>query len=102
MKDTYSLLELTVRNHPGVMSHVCGLLARRAYNMESIICLPMEDRQYSNIWLLIDEQDRLDQLSRQLEKLHDVIRVERRGVDAAAFARLQTLFEAHEPTVSAH
>lgn len=26
------ILELTVRNHPGVMTHVCGLFARRAYS----------------------------------------------------------------------
>lgn len=24
-------LLLTVRNHPGVMSHICGLFARRAF-----------------------------------------------------------------------
>ncbi|MDF3008108.1 MAG: ilvN [Enterobacter kobei] len=28
------ILELTVRNHPGVMTHVCGLFARRAFNVE--------------------------------------------------------------------
>ena len=25
-----AILELTVDNHPGVMSHVCGLFSRRA------------------------------------------------------------------------
>ncbi|MCG3147073.1 MAG: hypothetical protein PCFJNLEI_00510 [Verrucomicrobiae bacterium] len=34
-------LELTVQNHPGVMSHVCGLFARRAFNVEGILCLPV-------------------------------------------------------------
>lgn len=34
-------LELAVRNHPGVMSHVCGLFARRAYNVEGILCMPL-------------------------------------------------------------
>ena len=32
------ILELTVRNHPGVMTHVCGLFARRAFNVEGIAC----------------------------------------------------------------
>ena len=27
-----TVLRLLVRNHPGVMSHVCGLFARRAFN----------------------------------------------------------------------
>ena len=35
------ILELTVRNHPGVMTHVCGLFARRAFNVEGILCLPI-------------------------------------------------------------
>lgn len=97
MTDNFSLLELTVRNHPGVMSHVCGLFARRAYNMEGIICLPMADRQYSNIWLLVDERERLEQICRQLEKLHDVLGVAPRGVDSEVFARLESLFAAHGP-----
>lgn len=36
------ILELTVRNHPGVMTHVCGLFARRAFNVEGILCLPIK------------------------------------------------------------
>lgn len=36
------ILELAVRNHPGVMSHVCGLFARRAFNVEGILCLPLK------------------------------------------------------------
>lgn len=37
------ILELTVRNHPGVMTHVCGLFARRAFNVEGILCLPIQN-----------------------------------------------------------
>ncbi|WP_421720649.1 ACT domain-containing protein [Aeromonas salmonicida] len=43
------ILELTVRNHPGVMSHVCGLFARRAFNVEGILCLPLKDGKQSRI-----------------------------------------------------
>ncbi len=39
------ILELTVRNHPGVMTHVCGLFARRAFNVEGILCLPIQDSE---------------------------------------------------------
>lgn len=35
-------LELIVRNHPGVMTHICGLFARRAFNVDGILCLPMK------------------------------------------------------------
>jgi acetolactate synthase-1/3 small subunit len=43
------ILELTVRNHPGVMTHVCGLFARRAFNVEGILCLPIQGSEHSRI-----------------------------------------------------
>jgi acetolactate synthase-1/3 small subunit len=69
------VLRLLVRNHPGVMSHVCGLFARRAFNMEAILCLPVEDGEKSVILLLVDEDERLEQVIRQLEKLEDVLEI---------------------------
>ncbi|MEX1058791.1 MAG: acetolactate synthase small subunit [Natronospirillum sp.] len=86
-----TVLELKVRNHPGVMSHVCGLLARRAYNMEAIVCLPMKDRRFSRIWLLIDEGERLEQVIQQIHKLHDVLRIDRHGEEHRMFTELETL-----------
>lgn len=88
-----TVLELKVRNHPGVMSHVCGLLARRAYNMEAIACLPMKDRRFSRIWLLINEGERLEQVVQQIHKLQDVLRIERHGVEHRVFDELETLFD---------
>lgn len=87
-----SVLELKVHNHPGVMSHVCSLLARRAYNMEAIICLPMKDQRFSRIWLLVNEEQRLQQVIQQIQKLHDVIRVQRHGVDRRVFSHLEAVF----------
>jgi len=54
------ILELTVRNHPGVMTHVCGLFARRAFNVEGILCLPIQDSDKSRIWLLVNDDQRLE------------------------------------------
>ena len=51
-----------MRNHPGVMSHVCGLFARRAFNVEGILCLPLKDGQQSRIWLLVADDQRLEQM----------------------------------------
>ena len=70
-----SLLKLTVNNHPGVMAHVCGLFARRAYNLEGVMVRPVagSSRQRSRMWLLVNEEERLQQLIRQTEKLVDVI-----------------------------
>jgi acetolactate synthase-1/3 small subunit len=84
---------LTVRNHPGVLSHVCGLLARRAFNVEGVLCLPVSDRTQSRIWLLVAEDERLEQLTRQLVKLQDVREVRRHGASHEVFLQLETLFQ---------
>lgn len=69
------LIELTVSNHPGVMSHICGLFTRRAYNLEKILCFPKADRVESKMWLLVHEKDKLEQVIKQVEKLEDVRQV---------------------------
>jgi acetolactate synthase-1/3 small subunit len=61
------ILELTVRNHPGVMTHVCGLFARRAFNVEGILCLPIQGSNHSRIWLLVNDDQRLGQMISQIE-----------------------------------
>jgi acetolactate synthase-1/3 small subunit len=90
--DPHTVLELTVTNHPGVMSHVCGLFARRAFNMEGILCLPVGDGASSRIWLLVRENDRLDQIVKQLRKLEDVREVQRRKAGHEVFVRLEEFF----------
>lgn len=67
------ILELRVRNHPGAMSHITGLFARRAFNLDSILCTPVGDGAESRILLQVaDDTPRLAQIERQLEKLQDV------------------------------
>lgn len=85
-------LELTVANHPGVMSHVCGLFARRAFNVEGILCLPVGDGTTSRIWLQVNEDERLGQMIKQLEKLADVREVRLHGAGHAVFVRLEEFF----------
>lgn len=80
------VLRLEVRNHPGVMSHVSGLFARRAFNVDGIVCLPIGDGARSAILLLVRADDRLEQLVRQLAKLEDVLEIRRDPDGASAFA----------------
>lgn len=80
-----AFLRLLVRNHAGVMSHICGLFARRSFNVDGILCLPLGDRTTSAILLAVDDDRRLDQLVRQLAKLEDVIDVRRSPESGAAF-----------------
>jgi len=87
-----AVLELAVNNHPGVMSHVCGLFARRAFNVEGILCMPVGAGDTSRIWLLVNEDKRLAQMQRQLEKLEDVLAVSRHGADHEVFVSLEAFF----------
>ena len=70
------VLVLTVNNHPGVMSHITGLFSRRNFNLEGIMCAPINDGSRSRMYLLVKEDERLDKIIAQLTKLYDVITVE--------------------------
>jgi acetolactate synthase-1/3 small subunit len=72
-----AILRLRVRNHFGVMTHVCSLFSRRAFNLDAIICLPIGDGTQSSVLLMVNENERLDQLILQLAKLEDVLEVNR-------------------------
>lgn len=87
-----AVLELSVNNHAGVMSHVVGLFSRRAYNVEGIACMPVGSGATSRIWLLVKEDVRLPQMIKQVEKLEDVLGVRRHGADHAVFERLEAYF----------
>ncbi len=86
------VLEIDVQNHAGVMSHICGLFARRAFNVEGILCMPVGKGDTSRIWLLVFEDQRLDQMVKQVEKLVDVIAVRRHGAEHEVFERLEGFF----------
>ena len=79
------MLELRVRNHPGTMSHVTGLFARRAFNLEAIVCVPLGDAATSRMLLLVSDEPRLEQAEKQLAKLYDVLSVRHRPDLGAEF-----------------
>ena len=85
-------IELIVNNHPGVMSHITGLFARRAFNLEGIICGEIEDGSKSRMYLLVKDDDRLEQIIKQIEKLYDVLEVTlREDYDHTIFNRLHEI-----------
>lgn len=87
-----TVLELDVNNHAGVMSHVVGMFSRRAYNVEGILCMPVGNGERSRIWLMVNEDGRLDQMVKQVEKLEDVLAVRRHGAEHEVFERLEEFF----------
>ena len=72
MNSQYCVIELIVKNHPGVMSHITGLFARRAFNLEGILCGQIGNSEYSRMYLLVKNDERLEQIIKQVQKLYDV------------------------------
>jgi acetolactate synthase I/III small subunit len=89
---SHMVLELEVRNHPGVMSHICNLFSRRAYNVEGIVCLPIGPGERSRIFLKVVEDERLDQVVKQIEKLPDVHSVRPHDPPHQVFVQIATFF----------
>lgn len=91
-RPAHAVLELDVENHAGVMSHVVGLFARRAFNVEGILVMPVGDGTRSRIWLRVHEDARLEQVMRQVRKLEDVAAVRRHGAGHEVFDRIEEFF----------
>lgn len=73
MKHTIAIL---VEDQPGVMSRVAGLFTRRGFNIESIAVGHSETAGISRMTIIVSgDQKILEQVTKQLNKLIDVIRV---------------------------
>lgn len=69
-------LSILVRNHAGALSHIAGLFARRAYNIESIAAGVTDKPDVTRITIVVKgDEDILEQVIKQLRKLIDVIKV---------------------------
>ena len=71
MKKVYSLL---VGNSAGVLSRVAGLFSRRGYNIASLTVGETMDPAWSRMTVVAEgDQQILEQIGKQLEKLVDVV-----------------------------
>ena len=71
------ILAVLVDNKPGVLTHVSGLISRRAFNIESISAGYTEEPSVTriNIVVSVESENELDQVVNQLSKLIDVIKI---------------------------
>jgi len=70
------VLSALVVNQPGVLAQISGMLASRAFNIESLAVGETENAEFSRITFVVSGDDRvLDQVRKQLEKLVTVVRV---------------------------
>jgi acetolactate synthase-1/3 small subunit len=65
-----------VENRPGVLARVCGLFARRGFNIESLAVNITDDPTVSRMTIVVNgDATVLEQITKQLNKLIDVIKV---------------------------
>jgi len=70
------VLSALVRNSSGVLSRVSGLFSRRGYNIDSLTVGRTEDPSISRMTItLMGDDNVLEQVKKQLNKLEDVVRV---------------------------
>lgn len=73
MRHTISVL---VRNEFGVLSRVAGMFSGRGYNIDSLNVAPTLDPKVSHMTLVTTgDDDTIEQITKQLHKLIDVITV---------------------------
>ena len=74
---TRHTLSVMVVNHPGVLARVAGLFSRRGYNIDSLAVGKTEDPDISRMTIVVDAEDEtsLEQITKQLYKLIDVIKI---------------------------
>jgi acetolactate synthase-1/3 small subunit len=71
------IITAKVKNRSGVLNRITGLLQRRQFNIESISVGRTEHEEMSRITFVVDVEDfqKLEQVTKQLNKQIDVIKV---------------------------
>lgn len=70
-------IAILVENNPGVLTHVSGLISRRAFNIESINAGYTEENDVTRINVVVKANSKveLNKVINQLSKLIDVIKI---------------------------
>ena len=69
-------LSVLVEDKPGVLARIAGLFSRRGFNIESLAVGPTEHAGISRMTVVVDVEDLpLEQVTKQLNKLVDVIKI---------------------------
>lgn len=86
------ILSLLVENKPSVLARIAGLFSRRGFNIDTLAVGPTEDPGLSRITLTLDGAVHpIDQVTKQLHKLVNVIKIRDMEPDATV-AREMALF----------
>ncbi len=85
-------LSVLVENKAGVLARVAGLFARRGFNIYSLAVAPTDDERFSRITIVVDvESSPLEQITKQLFKLINVVKITELHPDDAVERELMLL-----------
>jgi acetolactate synthase-1/3 small subunit len=71
------IISALVENKPGVLAHVAGMFAARAFNIDSLVVGRTEDPQLSRMTIVVIGDDRvLEQVRKQLARIVPVVKVQ--------------------------
>src|SRR4030042_1958837 len=71
------LISALVENKPGVLAHVAGMFAARAFNIDSLVVGRTEDPKLSRMTIVVVGDDRVvEQVRKQLAKIVPVFKVQ--------------------------
>ena len=83
------VLSLLVENKPGLLTRVAGLFARRGFNIDSLAVGVTEVPGLSRITVVVDVEDLpLEQVTKQLNKLVEVLKVVELDPDSTVARRI--------------
>jgi len=71
------IISALVENKPGVLAHVAGMFAARAFNIDSLVVGRTEDPLLSRMTIVVIGDDRVvEQVRKQLAKIVPVVKVQ--------------------------
>ena len=94
----HHILSVLVENKAGVLARVSGLFARRGFNIYSLAVAPTDDERFSRITIIVDVESRpLEQITKQLFKLINVVKISELAPEEAVERELMLLTVKAEP-----
>jgi acetolactate synthase-1/3 small subunit len=94
----HHILSVLVENRAGVLARVSGLFARRGFNIYSLAVAPTDDDRFSRITIVVDVESRpLEQVTKQLFKLINVVKITELAPDEAVEREMMLLTVRAEP-----
>ena len=87
------ILSILMENESGAMSRVVGLFSARGYNIDALSVAPTEDPTLSRMTIVTRGNDQvLEQITKQLNKLVEVVKVRALGKDRDELLRLTDIY----------